>query len=72
MNLETSCVDKTVTVISLSSNCSLLTDLGFCKNLKIKKLTSGRNIICAVCGAKIALSKDLAQCIIVEEDCLDL
>jgi Fe2+ transport system protein FeoA len=66
MNLAGAKTNTKVTITSLSGSCSNLRDLGFCEKLNITKLQNGKNIICVLCGAKIALSKDLAQGIEVE------
>ncbi|MCX8238426.1 MAG: ferrous iron transport protein A [Akkermansiaceae bacterium] len=41
--------------------CRQLRDIGFCEQMRVKKLTNGRNMLCTVCGTKLALSKDLAN-----------
>ncbi|MEJ6717597.1 MAG: ferrous iron transport protein A [Akkermansiaceae bacterium] len=41
--------------------CRQLRDIGFCEQMRVKKLTNGRNMLCTVCGTKLALSKDLAD-----------
>ena len=41
--------------------CSQLRDIGFCEQMRVKKLTNGRNMLCTVCGTRLALSKDLAD-----------
>ena len=46
--------------------CDRLRDLGFCEQLQVRKLAHGRNLICSVCGTKMAISKDLADQVIVE------
>lgn len=72
MNLQDLDINHNVVITCLSGNCDRLRDLGFCEKLKITKLQQGRNIICMLCGTKVAISKDLAQNIIVQEDSLDL
>lgn len=71
MNLSEAKINSSVTITSLSGSCKNLRDLGFCEKLNITKLQEGRNIVCMLCGSRIALSKDLAQYIIVEEELLD-
>ena len=71
MNLNEVKINSSTTITSLSGSCNSLRDLGFCERLNVVKLQEGKNIICMLCGAKIALSKNLAQCIIVEESHLD-
>ena len=41
--------------------CDELRNLGFCESLQVRKLANGRNLICSVCGTRIALSDDLAK-----------
>lgn len=41
--------------------CEQLRQLGFCESLKVRKLSDGRNLICSVCGSRLALSRDLAN-----------
>lgn len=41
--------------------CDQLRRLGFCESLPVRKLANGRNLICSVCGTRIAVSSDLAE-----------
>lgn len=43
-----------------------LREIGFCEEQIIKLLTAGTNIICLVCNARLAISPQLAQAILVE------
>ena len=43
-----------------------LREIGFCEDHIIRLLTSHSNIICLVCNARLALSEQLAQRILVE------
>jgi len=43
-----------------------LREIGFCENTVIRLVTSSANIICLVCSARLALSEQLAQSILVE------
>lgn len=45
--------------------CKQLRDMGFCESMEVKKLTNGRNMLCTVCGAKLALNRKLADQILV-------
>lgn len=72
MNLNQADINSIVTIISLSGNCEKLREWGFCENLNITKLQCGKNIICNLCGAKVAISCDLAQNVIVEKNHLEL
>ena len=46
-------------------HCDRLRDLGFCESLKVRKLANGRNLICSVCGTRMAISRELAEQVIV-------
>jgi len=41
--------------------CDQLRNLGFCETLQVRKLAGGRNLICSVCGTRLAVSSDLAD-----------
>ncbi len=41
--------------------CEQLRNLGFCETLRVRKLSDGRNLICSVCGTRLAVSQELAQ-----------
>ena len=71
MNLNDVNDNDRVIITSLSGSCNNLRDLGFCEKLNVTKLQGGKNIICMLCGAKIAISKDLAQRVIVEDQAID-
>jgi Fe2+ transport system protein FeoA len=43
-----------------------LREIGFCEEQVIKLLTASTNIICLVCNARLAISPQLAQAILVE------
>ena len=45
--------------------CDRLRQMGFCESMRVKKLTDGRNLICSVCGTKMALSRELAHQVMV-------
>ncbi len=44
-----------------------LRELGFCEEQKIKLLTRHSNYICQVCNARLGISEELADSILVEE-----
>jgi Fe2+ transport system protein FeoA len=55
-----------VTIRFLSGpGCERLRDLGFCEQLQVRKLADGRNLICSVCGTRMAISRDLADQVMV-------
>lgn len=41
--------------------CRQLREIGFCEEMRVRKITNGRNMLCTVCGTRLALSKDLAD-----------
>src|SRR5262249_39157503 len=43
-----------------------LREIGLCEDQIVKLLTSHNNVICLVCNARLALSDQLAQTILVE------
>lgn len=45
--------------------CERLRDLGFCEQMQLRKLSNGRNLICTLCGAKMAISRELAEQVLV-------
>ncbi len=45
--------------------CDQLRNLGFCETLQVRKLADGRNLICSVCGTRLALSRELASHVMV-------
>ena len=47
-------------------HCDRLRDLGFCESLRVRKLLGGRrNLICSVCGTRMAISPELAEEVLV-------
>lgn len=48
--------------------CDQLRRLGFCESLRVRKLANGRNLICSICGTRIAVSSSLAKQVIVSSD----
>ncbi len=45
--------------------CDRLRDLGFCEQLQVRKLAGGRNLICSICGTRMAISRELAEQVMV-------
>lgn len=45
--------------------CERLRDLGFCEQMQLRIISSGRNLVCTVCGAKMAISRELAEQVLV-------
>ena len=43
-----------------------LREMGFCEERKIRLLSSNANVICQVCNARLGISEDLAENILVE------
>lgn len=46
-------------------SCDRLRDMGFCEQLQVRKLAGGRNLICSVCGTRLAISRELAEQVVV-------
>lgn len=46
-------------------SCDRLRDLGFCEQLQVRKLAGGRNLICSICGTRMAISRELAEQVFV-------
>ena len=57
--------DVRIRVLS-GPGCERLRDLGFCEQLQVRKLSNGRNLICSVCGTRMAISRELAEQVLVE------
>lgn len=45
--------------------CDRLRDLGFCEQLQVRKIAGGRNLICSICGIRMAISRELAEQVLV-------
>jgi len=43
-----------------------LREIGFCEDQTVRLLTSKANIICQVCNARVAISQEVAEAILVE------
>lgn len=49
--------------------CQRLREMGFCESATVEKIADSGALICKVCDAKVAISKGLAQSIIVKDIC---
>lgn len=56
--------DVTIRLLS-GPGCERLRDLGFCEQLQVRKLAGGRNLICSLCGTRMAISRELAEQVLV-------
>jgi ferrous iron transport protein A len=56
--------DLRIQVLS-GPSCDRLRELGFCEQLQVRKLANGRNLICSVCGTRLAISHELADQVFV-------
>jgi ferrous iron transport protein A len=56
--------DVQIRVLS-GPGCERLRDLGFCEELTLRKLAGGRNLICSICGTRMAISRELAEQVLV-------
>jgi len=46
--------------------CRRLREIGFCEQMQICKLSNGRNMLCSMCGTKLAVSRKLGEQVMVE------
>ena len=46
-------------------HCERLREMGFCESMRVRKLLHGRNLICLLCGTRLALSPQLAEQVLV-------
>ena len=46
--------------------CRQLREIGFCEEMRVRKLADGRNMVCRVCGSRLALSRELAEQVLLE------
>ena len=56
--------DLRIRVLS-GPGCERLRELGFCEQMEVRKLAGGRNLICSVCGTRMAISRELAEQVLV-------
>jgi ferrous iron transport protein A len=56
--------DVRIRVLS-GPGCERLRDLGLCEQGRVRKLSGGRNLICSVCGTRMAISRELAEQVLV-------
>ena len=57
--------DLQIEVLS-GPSCERLRELGFCERSQVRKLAGGRNLICSVCGTRLAISRELAEQVLVK------
>ena len=48
------------------SLCHRLREMGFCEEARGKKLSDSGNLVCSVCGTRLALSREVAKGIMVD------
>lgn len=46
--------------------CLRLRELGFCESARVSKVSAGGNLICQVCGVRVALARRLGELVFVE------
>jgi ferrous iron transport protein A len=56
--------DVRIRVLS-GPGCDRLRDMGFCEQIQVRKLSGGRNLICSLCGTRLAISRELAEQVLV-------
>jgi len=57
--------DVRIRVLS-GPGCERLRDMGFCEEMRIRKISGGRNLICSICGSRLAISSALADQVLVD------
>lgn len=66
LTLSQAAVGREFQVKQLSGpGCRQLREIGFCEEMRVRKVSNGRNLICAICGTRLALSRELAEQVIV-------
>ena len=62
LNLEQAAVGCQFQVTAVEGPaCRQLREIGFCEEMRVRKISDGRNLVCSVCGTRLALSRDLAR-----------
>jgi ferrous iron transport protein A len=62
LNLDQAAVGCNFQVKSLEGpECRQLREIGFCEEMRIRKIAHGRTLLCKVCGTRLALSRHLAR-----------
>ena len=62
LNLDQAAVGCNFQVTSLEGPaCRQLREIGFCEEMRVRKIADGRTLLCAVCGTRLALSRTLAR-----------
>lgn len=67
-SLSQAAVGQDLRILALEGSetgCEQLRRLGFCESLQVRKLGNGRNLVCSVCGTRMALSRKLADQVMV-------
>jgi len=49
-------------------SCQKLREMGFCEGLELQKMTNDKCILCNICGAKFAISKELGCDVMINEN----
>ena len=66
MTLSQAAVGCELQIVAVSGPaCRQLREIGFCEEMRLKKVSNGRNMLCTLCGTRLALSKDLGEQILV-------
>lgn len=66
MTLNQAVVGSDLQIEVLSGpGCERLRELGFCEQSRLRKLAGGRNLICSMCGTRLAISRELAEHVLV-------
>ena len=46
--------------------CHRLREMGFCEQARLRKISDSGNLICSLCGSRMALNREIAASILVE------
>lgn len=46
--------------------CRRLREMGFCEEARVRTLGGGRLLLCAICGTRVAIDREMAGHIVVE------
>lgn len=57
---------KLLQLLGQPALCQRLREMGLCESAEIIKVGQGAAVLCQVCGTRVALSRDLAEAIVIE------
>jgi len=69
ITLKNAEIGDSLEICQLSGDkCQKLREIGFCEGLILKKLSGGSCILCSICGAKYAISEQLSESVVLNEN----